>query len=341
MVCDRLSGSGSCSAAPPPMGTSIRSFRSRARSSTTGTRSRSRRPPRSASGWRRPGSSSCRPASIRRAGGAARSRTVPGSSTMPVPDGVRSRSRGGSRRSRRPRRSSRLRGRMPARTARICSSTGRPTSPRPSSRRPSGCRAPITASGASSPSSPTKGRQRRSEPLWAELGVEPEPLCGAFSATYVDICPPSLQSTRCRRGPASSGATALPGSRRTSPRRAGSTALPDRPTVYVTLGTLHGDVVDVPGAARRARRSRRQRRRDGRPGERPRGARAAAGQRRRRALRPAVVHPPARLGRGRPTAARARSWAPWPKGSRWCSCPREPISSRTRPGVPSSARGSS
>ena len=80
------------------------------------------------------------------------------------------------------------------------------------------------------------------EGLWRDVGLEPEPLCGAFSRPYVDICPPSFQTA------------SLP-VRATSMRirpefvvRVGEVvpaqleALPDRPTVYVTLGTVNNAV---------------------------------------------------------------------------------------------------
>jgi UDP:flavonoid glycosyltransferase YjiC (YdhE family) len=80
------------------------------------------------------------------------------------------------------------------------------------------------------------------DPLWRELGLEPEPLCGAYRGTYADLCPPSFQSTTPPQGiqvepvrplfPAAVGETApawLAGRR-------------GRPLIYVTLGTVHNDV---------------------------------------------------------------------------------------------------
>ncbi len=81
-----------------------------------------------------------------------------------------------------------------------------------------------------------------SEPLWAELGVQPEPLCGAFTATYVDICPPSLQSTSLPPGTRVEPVRPLSPVTADEPPPDWIDGLPDQPMVYVTLGTLHGDV---------------------------------------------------------------------------------------------------
>ena len=78
--------------------------------------------------------------------------------------------------------------------------------------------------------------------LWEALGLAPEPLCGAFRGVYVDNCPPSFQSapaTGRHRGRACSAA--LPGCQGEAPP-VWLAALPDRPTVYVTLGTVHNDL---------------------------------------------------------------------------------------------------
>ena len=78
--------------------------------------------------------------------------------------------------------------------------------------------------------------------LWESQGLDPEPLCGAFRGRYIDICPPSLQPE-----PAPDGVPVL----RLRPAEpadvAGTTApwgthLPERPTVYVTLGTVFNDL---------------------------------------------------------------------------------------------------
>ncbi len=76
------------------------------------------------------------------------------------------------------------------------------------------------------------------ESLWRDQGLDPEPLCGAFRGRYVDICPPSLQPE-----PAPDGVTVLR-LRPAEPEALTGTSvpwgtrLPERPTVYVTLGTI-------------------------------------------------------------------------------------------------------
>jgi hypothetical protein len=78
--------------------------------------------------------------------------------------------------------------------------------------------------------------------LWQSQGLDPEPLCGAFRGRYVDICPPSL-----RAEPVPDGVHVL----RLRPAEpedvAGisapwGTRLPERPTVYMTLGTVFNDL---------------------------------------------------------------------------------------------------
>jgi UDP:flavonoid glycosyltransferase YjiC (YdhE family) len=71
---------------------------------------------------------------------------------------------------------------------------------------------------------------------------EPEPLCGLYRGVYLDLAPPSLQPH------------GVPGATRVQPLRPEPVAattderapewldrLPERPVVYVTLGTLHND----------------------------------------------------------------------------------------------------
>ncbi len=78
--------------------------------------------------------------------------------------------------------------------------------------------------------------------LWRSQGLDPEPLCGAYRGRYIDICPPSLQPEPVpddvpvlRLRPAEpedvTGTSAPWGAR-----------LPERPTVYVTLGTVFNDL---------------------------------------------------------------------------------------------------
>ena len=76
------------------------------------------------------------------------------------------------------------------------------------------------------------------EALWRGVGLEPEPLCGAFNGFYVDNCPPSFQTASL---PASTTSVRI---RPEFVARVGEVvptwleALPDRPTLYVTLGTV-------------------------------------------------------------------------------------------------------
>ena len=77
--------------------------------------------------------------------------------------------------------------------------------------------------------------------LWRDVGLEPEPLCGAFRGVYVDICPPSFQA-----GGLPDGTTSQP-ERPVFPAAPGTSApgwldeLSERPMVYITLGTVHND----------------------------------------------------------------------------------------------------
>lgn len=76
-------------------------------------------------------------------------------------------------------------------------------------------------------------------PLWRALGVEPDPFAGLYRGTYVDICPPSLQSDV-----PPDGTPVLP--LRVTAVGTGGPAwrarLPeDRPVLYATLGTLSND----------------------------------------------------------------------------------------------------
>lgn len=79
------------------------------------------------------------------------------------------------------------------------------------------------------------------EPLWQQAGLRMPVLCGTYDGQYVDICPPSLQN-----GEIPESARVLP-LRPTSPPDAETTPpwlleLADRPSVYVTLGTVFNDM---------------------------------------------------------------------------------------------------
>jgi UDP:flavonoid glycosyltransferase YjiC (YdhE family) len=76
-------------------------------------------------------------------------------------------------------------------------------------------------------------------PLWDQWGVEPGPLGGMFRYLYLDVCPPSFQSSDIAMVPVRHPLRPVPFDTPTGgelPRWVAS--LPDRPTVYVTLGTI-------------------------------------------------------------------------------------------------------
>ncbi len=86
--------------------------------------------------------------------------------------------------------------------------------------------------------------ERAEEPLaelWRAHGLEPEPFGGAYRGAYVDICPPSFQTESVPAGVR----TLLLGPAVHNPNGEAPPAwldeLPDRPTVYVTLGTVFND----------------------------------------------------------------------------------------------------
>jgi UDP:flavonoid glycosyltransferase YjiC (YdhE family) len=78
---------------------------------------------------------------------------------------------------------------------------------------------------------------QETEPLWQAAGLEQEPLGGVYRGVYVDICPPSLQQ---EDPPPDVEVARLQPS--PPPLTADSPAwiadLPERPNVYVTLGTV-------------------------------------------------------------------------------------------------------
>jgi UDP:flavonoid glycosyltransferase YjiC (YdhE family) len=78
---------------------------------------------------------------------------------------------------------------------------------------------------------------QETEPLWRAAGLEQEPLGGMYRGVYVDICPPCLQREDpppgvevARLQPSPPPLTADP--------PAWIAHLPERPNVYVTLGTV-------------------------------------------------------------------------------------------------------
>ena len=81
------------------------------------------------------------------------------------------------------------------------------------------------------------------EPLWRDAGVASEPYGGMFRGIYVDIVPPILQTEVVPAGVqvehVKSSSLEVPAS---EPAPAWLGDLPHRPTVYVTLGTVHNVV---------------------------------------------------------------------------------------------------
>jgi len=78
--------------------------------------------------------------------------------------------------------------------------------------------------------------------LWEQVGLEPEPFCGAFRGPYLDICPPSFQSEPLPDGAHSQLLRpTFPADPMEQPP-SWLERLPDRPTVYVTLGTIFNDL---------------------------------------------------------------------------------------------------
>ncbi|HET7488910.1 MAG TPA: glycosyltransferase [Acidimicrobiales bacterium] len=76
-------------------------------------------------------------------------------------------------------------------------------------------------------------------PLWHGRGLDPPPLAGMFGSLYLDICPPSLQTSDIASVPVAhplrpTAADAIGG----SGLPAWVEALPPAPTVLVTLGTF-------------------------------------------------------------------------------------------------------
>ena len=84
------------------------------------------------------------------------------------------------------------------------------------------------------------GAAAETEPLWRAAGLPPEPYSGMFRGIFLDIAPPSFQTETVPDGVRvehmrSASLDAPPGERAPD----WLAQLPDRPTVYVTLGTVH------------------------------------------------------------------------------------------------------
>lgn len=78
-------------------------------------------------------------------------------------------------------------------------------------------------------------------PLWEKVGVDMPTLAGMYGQCYVDICPASLQGNR------PTSVEVLPLQPTSPAKRSASQALwpsgqPDRPGVYITLGTVFNSI---------------------------------------------------------------------------------------------------
>lgn len=80
--------------------------------------------------------------------------------------------------------------------------------------------------------------------LWQSLGLDPPPLCGVYGSLYVDICPPGFQTEPLPEGTRSVALRPEFPARRGEEEPLWLDALPERPTVYVTLGTAFNDPED-------------------------------------------------------------------------------------------------
>ena len=165
----------------------------------------------------------------------------------------------------------------------------------------------------------------------SRAGLSADPLGGMFRGIYVDIAPPSFQTE------------ALPAGARIEPLRpvpveppsteqapAWLDRLADRPTVYVTLGTVFNDLSVFRRAARSARRRRLQRDRHGRSESRP-GRAGSLSPRTRTSSATSRSRSCSLALRWRwSTAAPGRRSPRWRMGCRCSSCRRPQTSSRTR-----------
>ena len=80
-------------------------------------------------------------------------------------------------------------------------------------------------------------------PIWREFGLDVPPSAGIYSGTILAVCPPSLD-----RGPGGHEYQALRPSPLPLPKPAAlpvSFANPDRPLIYLTLGTFSNNALDI------------------------------------------------------------------------------------------------
>jgi UDP:flavonoid glycosyltransferase YjiC (YdhE family) len=78
-------------------------------------------------------------------------------------------------------------------------------------------------------------------PLWKQHELEPEPFAGLYRGLYLDICPPTLQFDELQHIQSLQRLRPIPFDEpRDETLPAWMASQPDRPTVYVTLGTVFG-----------------------------------------------------------------------------------------------------
>jgi UDP:flavonoid glycosyltransferase YjiC (YdhE family) len=82
-------------------------------------------------------------------------------------------------------------------------------------------------------------------PHWRARGLEPHPLAGLFRYLYVDPCPPALQNPEIADVAAVQPMRPAGGEVQVTERPAWFDDLPQRPTVYATLGTIWNTDLDV------------------------------------------------------------------------------------------------
>ena len=75
--------------------------------------------------------------------------------------------------------------------------------------------------------------------LWSEHGLTPPPYAGAFTATYLDICPPAVQTVPVDHIPTRQPLRPVTYSGEPAPLPAGVGDDDPRPLVYLTLGTVY------------------------------------------------------------------------------------------------------
>jgi UDP:flavonoid glycosyltransferase YjiC (YdhE family) len=85
---------------------------------------------------------------------------------------------------------------------------------------------------------------RGAERHWRARGLRPDPLAGLLRYLYIDICPPSLQNAELAAVPAVQPmrpVAAAPA----GPAPVELSALPERPLIYLTLGTVYNRDLSV------------------------------------------------------------------------------------------------